>query len=75
MLGAAERLEGRLRDLASQAGAGVEKKASYKEKRKKSIVDVRSGKLETTSHGQGVVVNVNEEVIDVESEDFSLLGE
>ena len=36
-------------------------------------MDVGSGKRKTTSHGQGVVVN--EEVIDVELEDFSLLGE
>ncbi len=73
MLGAAERLEDKLRDLASQAGAGVEENTSHKEKRKKNVVDVGSGKRETTSHGQGVAVN--EEVIDVELEDFSLLGE
>jgi hypothetical protein len=73
MLGAAERLEGRLRDLASQAGAGAKEKASHKEKEKKIIVNVGLGKRAATSHGQGVVVN--EEVIDVELEDFTLLGE
>ncbi len=73
MLGAAERLEGKLRDLATQAEAGAKEKASHKKRQKKIMVNVGLGNRATTSHGQGVVVN--EEVIDVELEDFTLLGD
>ncbi len=39
----------------------------------RSIVDVSLRRRETTSHGQGPIIN--EEAIDDELEDFSLLSE
>lgn len=73
ILGAVGRLEVRLLGVASKTGAGAGEKASQKVGQVRTIVDVSSAKCETTSHGQGHIPIA--EVIDVEKEDFSLLGD
>ena len=59
--------------VASKTRAGAGEKASQKVGQVRTIADVSSAKCETTSHGQGLIPIA--EVIDVEKEDFSLLGD